>query len=489
MPWHISPLPSGHSRVAGAGVSGVSGAGFGVDIAGAVLPAFFASCQDAVILRDRDGVVIGWNMAAEQLFGWSATEIIGAPAERFFIPDPAEDAALRARLIAGERVGQFLTQRCNQSGEPLDVVMTISPVHDAGGALIAFGEVVRDARRFLEQQHRLAESEHHFRMLADNISQLAWIAHGDGHIFWYNQRWHDYTGCTLDEMEGWGWQKIHHPDHVDRVTEHFRASIARGDEWEDTFPLRSHEGEWRWFLSRAKPIRDGGDKVEYWFGTNTDITEEREQAEQIRLLLMEVNHRSKNLLGTVQALARRTAPGNAAFLDRFEDRMRSLAVNQDILVKREWRQVPVRELVEAQLAFVEQAPGEITIEGPGLSLLPRAAETIGMALHELATNALKYGSLSVGGGHVAIGWSVSCPAKTGVDTGAEAKTGFTIWWRESNGPAVTGGGSEGFGTKLIRDVPRHNLAGEVLFDHRPEGICWQLHCPLDQVTRPLGSTA
>src|SRR5690606_35139316 len=123
----------------------------------------------------------------------------------------------------------------------------------------------------------------------------------------------------------------------------------------------SKEGHYRWFLSRATPIRNGAGEVTRWFGTNTDITDQREQAEQIRLLLMEVNHRSKNLLSTIQALVRRSGPDEQGFLERFEERVRSLAVNQDILVRREWRDVPAEELVRAQLKFVEDSPGEIAM--------------------------------------------------------------------------------------------------------------------------------
>jgi PAS domain S-box-containing protein len=119
----------------------------------------------------------------------------------------------------------------------------------------------------------MGDGEERFRTLADHIAQLAWMADASGWIFWYNERWFRYTGTTLDEMEGWGWRKVHHPDHIDRVVEKFRGAIAAGETWEDTFPLRSREGEYRWFLSRAMPIRDEDGNVLRWFGTNTDITE------------------------------------------------------------------------------------------------------------------------------------------------------------------------------------------------------------------------
>ena len=124
--------------------------------------------------------------------------------------------------------------------------------------------------------------ERQFQTLANSISQLAWMADHEGYIFWYNDRWYDYTGTTLEEMKGWGWQKVHHPDELARVVERIKVAFTTGQPWEDTFPLRSKAGEYRWFLSRALPIFDSGGKVVRWFGTNTDVTEQRELERALR---------------------------------------------------------------------------------------------------------------------------------------------------------------------------------------------------------------
>ena len=127
----------------------------------------------------------------------------------------------------------------------------------------------------------LFESETRVRTLADNMSQFAWMTHPDGGIFWYNRRWYEYTGTTFDEMQGWGWKAVHHPDHVDRVVEKFAAHVRAGKTWEDTFPLRGKDGTYRWFLSRAVPIRDDRGNVTRWFGTNTDVTDLRELQDEL----------------------------------------------------------------------------------------------------------------------------------------------------------------------------------------------------------------
>ncbi|MBD2329970.1 PAS domain-containing protein [Alkalinema sp. FACHB-956] len=134
--------------------------------------------------------------------------------------------------------------------------------------------MVQDIDERKRTEAAFLESESRFRTLADNISQLAWMADANGWIFWYNRRWFEYTGTTLEQMQGWGWQQVHHPDHLDRVVERYRHCVVEtGQTWEDTFPLRGQEGSYRWFLSRAIPITDEDGKILRWFGTNTDITD------------------------------------------------------------------------------------------------------------------------------------------------------------------------------------------------------------------------
>jgi two-component system CheB/CheR fusion protein len=141
----------------------------------------------------------------------------------------------------------------------------------------------------------LRDSEELFRTLADNISQLAWSCNELGFGTWYNRRWYDYTGTTFQTMRGDGWKTLHHPDHLDRVVQGLRRSAEAGEPWEDTFPLRGKDGNYRWFLSRAVPIRDAAGNIVRWFGTNTDITEQRAAEEALK----ESDRRKDEFLATL----------------------------------------------------------------------------------------------------------------------------------------------------------------------------------------------
>lgn len=313
-------------------------------------------------------------------------------------------------------------------------------------------------------------------MLADNIDQLAWIADASGYIGWYNRRWYDYTGTTLGDMEGWGWEKVHHPDHIKRVVQLWRDALANGEDWEDTFPLRRHDGEYCWFLSRAHAVCGENGDILYWFGTNTDISERRNYEERIRLILGECNHRAKNMLAMVQALAHRTAPTDHPFIERFEHRLAALSANQDLLIKSEWTAVPMRLLIDRQLAYVSDLKnsGRIRLGGPDINCQPKAAEALGLSIHELATNAAKYGALSNDSGTVEIEWDV-------VEAGDGDKRRFVLSWTERGGPPVSEPTRTGFGSTIIRRNPELSLSATVSLDFAQDGLVWRVEVPADRV--------
>jgi two-component sensor histidine kinase len=189
--------------------------------------------------------------------------------------------------------------------------------------------------------------------------------------------------------------------------------------------------------------------------------------EHVHLLMGEVRHRAKNTLNLVQAIARQTAAGSPeTFIARFNDRIRALASYQDLLVRSEWNGVELDELVRAQLAHLpDQIGSRIVTHGVARQRLnAAAAQVIGLAMNELATNAVKYGALSTRAGRVEIGWEVS---------GGLLK----ITWTERNGPPVKPPHRQGFGTTIISELPKMTINGEGQLDFAPSGVTYRLTCP------------
>ncbi len=158
------------------------------------------------------------------------------------------------------------------------------PVINEKGEVEAIIGSTRDISDLKKVENELKKSEEQFSMLADNMENLAWLADGQGNIYWYNKRWIEYTGLPMKEMLGWGWAKVHHPDHVERIIEVSKKVWTVPESFELTFPLRRHDGEYRWFLTRGFPVTDEEGKIIRWIGTNTDITEQKKAEEQFKVL-------------------------------------------------------------------------------------------------------------------------------------------------------------------------------------------------------------
>jgi len=146
------------------------------------------------------------------------------------------------------------------------------PLKDTTGNILGVNVVAEEITERKRSEAALAASESRFRELADNMSQFAWTTDASGRRTWFNKRWHDYTGTALEDVQGMKWQKLVHPDHVERVNKRIRESHESGKPWEDTYPLRGRDGNFRWFLTRVVPIRNESGDVVRWFGTKTDVT-------------------------------------------------------------------------------------------------------------------------------------------------------------------------------------------------------------------------
>jgi PAS domain S-box-containing protein len=247
------------------------------------------------------------NKAFLDLLGCEKSEIIGKKAPHIgIIQDKSFDLKFIRKLRREGAVKNFESSTRISSGEVRITVSNLELIEmDGKKFVLGTSEDITERKK---AEEALIESELRFRDMANNVSQLAWMADETGSIFWYNQRWFNYTGASLEEMRGWGWKKVHHPDHLDRVVKKISHCFETGEFWEDTFPLIGKDGQYRWFLSRAVPIRDEQGNVVRWFGTNTDVTEQ--------LKLQEENQKQRDLLERIL----QTVPVGIAFLKGPEHR-------------------------------------------------------------------------------------------------------------------------------------------------------------------------
>jgi PAS domain S-box-containing protein len=230
-----------------------------------------------------------------------------------------------------------------------------------------------------------------------------------------------------------------------------------------------------WVHKHGSLLRDACGRPSHIIALVTDISERKRHEEHTQLLLREVNHRSKNMLSLVQSIAHLTAAtGPQDFVKRFGERIRSLSAAQDLLIKHEWKAVPLADLIRLQLShFADLIGGRIALSGSPLSISQAASQTIGMALHELATNAAKYGALSNEAGRIAITWNL--------ESNGAAEPKFTMSWVERDGPPVVKPLRRGFGSKVTCRMVESAVSGGVSVDYAPSGLVWRLECPAGSI--------
>ena len=252
--------------------------------------AILAASPDGVITLDAHGTILEFNDAAQRVFGRSAASVIGQELGPLIFPPETLDGHRRffARAAGGEEAmlgGRVEVDAIDASDRRFPIELSVTRVAREPRPLFTIH--LRDISARKLEQKRLRESEARFRTIANAIPQMIWVTDPAGAITWYNQRWYDYTGTSFADMAGWGWRSVHHPDHLARVEKRLRENFAASEDWEDTFPLRGKDGQYRWFLSRALPIREEPDascpdgRILGWFGTNTDVTDMREAEETL----------------------------------------------------------------------------------------------------------------------------------------------------------------------------------------------------------------
>ena len=277
------------------------------------------------------------------------------------------------------------------------------------------------------------------------------------------------VGGDQDEF----WRSLH-PDDKHMMAE-FHRTADRQDSYPAEYRIVRPDGRMLWVSGRGRVIARGEDgKAQRIANIVMDITDRKKAEEHVQLLMREVSHRSKNLLAVVQAIAGQTSRTSDTLEDfdtKFGQRLRGLAASHDLLVHEDWRGAALSDLVTQQLQPFAEVGRRLTVDGPPIMLRAEAAQPIGLALHELATNAMKYGAWSIPSGRVAVSWS---------QAGSET---VLLSWLEMGGPEVAIANKKGFGHIVIENMVAQSVGGEVRLDFRPTGVSWTLSIPAENFVR------
>jgi PAS domain S-box-containing protein len=330
-----------------------------------------------------------------------------------------------------------------------------------------------------EQAERALRASKDRLQLALDAARLGWWQYDPVHrVISVDTRLKEIFDFTSNETPIEEFMERVHPDDAERVWADREAALDPADPkpYTHEYRIRRRDGEVRWVEAHGLAYFEGAGRerrIASFIGTVADITERKEREEREHLLMREVNHRAKNMLSVVASIAHQTVTKNPEdFVERFSERIQALSVNQDLLVRSDWGGVDIEDLVRAQLAhFAGLIGSRIVVHGPKSRLKPVSAQAIGLALHELATNAGKYGALSTDAGRVDVNW------------GTEGNI-FTMGWTERGGPPVSQPRRRGFGTIVIEAMTERSVNGAVDLDYAPAGVTWRLTCPAASALEP-----
>jgi len=323
-------------------------------------------------------------------------------------------------------------------------------------------------RKLAEQALRL--NEERFRTIITTAQEGIWAIDREAKTLFANPRMAELLGMLPEDMIGKPVTEFCFPADVFGARDRMAANFA-GEKTQFEFRFRRSDGTPLHVLAATAPLGGPSGEVIGALGGFIDLTERKAAEDHQRFLMRELSHRSKNLLTVIQAIASQTvrsAASLADFQERFLQRLQGIAASHDVLVSQNWGGAPLAELVRRQVGpFAAEA--RVQLDGPDVSLSPQAAQALGLALHELATNCLKYGALSRPEGWVRITWLFEC-------NDSETRW-LRLDWREHGGPAVEPPARKGLGHDVIERMVAHSLDGTVVLDFAPEGFRWSVSFP------------
>ena len=427
-----------------------------------------AQVSDAVIAVDDQTHITYVNAAAERLYAATASQCLGRAVSDIYQalwPTPQDQAAETAALA--ER-GEWRGERVHltHDGRELSVELGVTVLRDSCGRPAGRLAVIRDVAERKRHENRVLVSEIRYRRLFEAANDGVLIIDPQTRkIIEANPFMTRLLGYTHGQLIGKELYQIGLLKDEAASQEMVRMLQWTSQVRYDDLPLKTRDGRHQ-DVEVVANLYDENDRPVIQCNIR-DITGRKRSEAHVGMLMAEVNHRAKNLLAVVQVVASQTVKHGdpATFAARFSERIGSLAAGQDLLVNNQWKGVEVSELVEAQLAHFKDLFGtRVLLLGPPAQLTAGAAQGIGMALHELATNAAKYGALSDGAGRVHITWQVT----------ADPEPGFAMSWLEEAGPRVAAPGRAGFGQVVIGRIAEASVQGRAEVNYEETGLSWRL---------------
>ena len=351
---------------------------------------------------------------------------------------------------------------------------------DQSGA--ADTELARLQRECLRLEAQLSAQGREFSLLSARVARYETALRGSQVTVYTQDRDLHFTsisnpmlGRAVDDLLGRSDEDILPRDTGAAVIALKREALANGQPKRTEFSFEDGSGL-RWNDLHIEPLRNDAGDIVGLTCASVDVTERKEGEAHLRLLMRELTHRSKNLLAVIQAMARQTARHAGSidgFLNQFSARLQALAASHDLLVRESWHGASLREIIQAQLAaYIGSGEGQVELDGEPVALKPEAAQNLGLALHELAVNAAKFGALSVPSGRVSIDWSLRDNA-------------IDLNWREHNGPKVKMRRKKGFGSMVIERNLARALDAKVDMAFDPDGLRCHIVIPASQILSAL----
>lgn len=359
-------------------------------------------------------------------------------------------------------------------------LLRAEPQRDDAGRITDWFAAATDIHEQRMALEALRQSELRFRTLVEGMPQLAWRAIDGGRWTWCSPQWAAYTGQEDAQSLALGWLQAFHPDDRDAAVQAWGRAESSGRLDVEGRILCVAEGRYRHFRSRALPVRDAGANIREWIGTSTDVDDLVQLRAEQGVLVAELQHRTRNIMAVVQAVTMRTLRG-AASLDDFrgciDERLGALARVQGLLSRRESGthvafDALLREELAAHAAFSEDGSSErVTVSGPsGIPLQSRNVQTLALALHELATNAIKYGALALPTGKLSVVWKL--------ERSDDRKPCLHIDWRETGVPLTPGAQpvqGSGYGRELIERALPYQMGARTTYGFESDGA----HCTIE----------